>query len=193
MPFKSKSQQRWMFAAEARNEVPKGTAERWAKHTPNIKKLPERKKEATIITTEILSKLGKEQTMRKTASQIADVVLMKIAEIGEHEHLRNILAGGLGGAISPLVGGIAASVTKPEGDPTHQFWGTLGGSALGAAALGGLGGAIAPKSPIPALIGGVLGGGLGGYGAQRYMAGGREAKTKRLIKFLSQNLPENQE
>jgi len=32
-----------MFAAEARGEVPKGMAERWAKHTKNIKKLPARK------------------------------------------------------------------------------------------------------------------------------------------------------
>lgn len=42
MPFKSKAQQKWMFAAEARGEVPKGTAERWAKHTKNIKSLPAR-------------------------------------------------------------------------------------------------------------------------------------------------------
>ncbi len=42
MPFKSKSQQRFLFAAESRNDVPKGTAERWAKETPDIKKLPER-------------------------------------------------------------------------------------------------------------------------------------------------------
>jgi len=44
MPFKSKAQMRWMFAAEERGELPKGTAERWAKHTKNIKDLPERKK-----------------------------------------------------------------------------------------------------------------------------------------------------
>lgn len=30
-----------MFAAEKRHELPKGTAKRWAEHTPNIKKLPE--------------------------------------------------------------------------------------------------------------------------------------------------------
>lgn len=42
MPFKSKAQQRWMFAAEARGELPKGTAREWADHTPNIKDLPER-------------------------------------------------------------------------------------------------------------------------------------------------------
>lgn len=44
MPFKSKAQQRWMFAAESRGEVPKGTAERWANETPSIKSLPEKKK-----------------------------------------------------------------------------------------------------------------------------------------------------
>jgi hypothetical protein len=47
MPFKSKAQQRWMFAAEERGEVPAGTAARWAHHTKNIKKLPEKKKETT--------------------------------------------------------------------------------------------------------------------------------------------------
>lgn len=47
MPFKSKAQQRWMFAAEERGEVPPGTAERWAKETPNLKELPERKDQKT--------------------------------------------------------------------------------------------------------------------------------------------------
>jgi hypothetical protein len=42
MPFRSRSQQRWMFAAESRGEVPEGTAERWAKHTSSIKSLPEK-------------------------------------------------------------------------------------------------------------------------------------------------------
>jgi hypothetical protein len=36
MPFVSKSQQRYMFS-----QMPK-VAERFAKHTPNIKKLPEK-------------------------------------------------------------------------------------------------------------------------------------------------------
>jgi len=41
MPFKSKKQQGWMFAAEARGELPKGTAEEWARHTKDIKHLPD--------------------------------------------------------------------------------------------------------------------------------------------------------
>ena len=44
MPFKSKSQQRFMFAAEARGEVKPGTAEKWAHETPNINKLPQKAK-----------------------------------------------------------------------------------------------------------------------------------------------------
>jgi hypothetical protein len=45
MPFKSQAQRRFMFAAESRGEVPKGTAKRWAHETPKDKKLPERVKE----------------------------------------------------------------------------------------------------------------------------------------------------
>lgn len=44
MPFKSKAQSRLFFAKEARGELPKGTAERFAHETPGgIKGLPERK------------------------------------------------------------------------------------------------------------------------------------------------------
>ena len=42
MPFKSKAQQRYMFAAEERGELPKGNSEQWAKETKNIKKLPKK-------------------------------------------------------------------------------------------------------------------------------------------------------
>lgn len=44
MPFRSKAQQRYMFAAEARGDLPKGTARRFAHETPDIKRLPERKR-----------------------------------------------------------------------------------------------------------------------------------------------------
>lgn len=43
MPFKSKAQQRLMFAKESRGELKKGTAKRWAHETRDIKKLPKRK------------------------------------------------------------------------------------------------------------------------------------------------------
>lgn len=48
MPFKSKSQQRYMFSAEAKGDLPKGTAKRWAHHTKDIKSLPEHVKHATF-------------------------------------------------------------------------------------------------------------------------------------------------
>jgi hypothetical protein len=38
MPFKSKAQVRWMYANKPK------MAEEWSKHTPNIKKLPKKKK-----------------------------------------------------------------------------------------------------------------------------------------------------
>ena len=42
MPYRSKREMRWRFAAEKRGEVPKGSAREWAHHTPNIKALPEK-------------------------------------------------------------------------------------------------------------------------------------------------------
>lgn len=58
MPFKSKAQQRFMFAAESRGELPKGTAERWADHTPNIKKLPEKVRHKKHAFVEGFSKVA---------------------------------------------------------------------------------------------------------------------------------------
>jgi hypothetical protein len=58
-PFKSDAQRRWMFAAEDRGEVPKGTADRWAKHTKNIKKLPERIKKANMDYVKNFYKIAK--------------------------------------------------------------------------------------------------------------------------------------
>ena len=44
MPYKSKSQQRFMYAAEERGDVEEGTASRWAKETRDLKGLPARVK-----------------------------------------------------------------------------------------------------------------------------------------------------
>lgn len=41
MPFKSKSQERFFFAAQKRGDLKPGTAEKWAHETPDIKALPE--------------------------------------------------------------------------------------------------------------------------------------------------------
>ena len=86
MPFKSKSQQRYMFAAEDRGDIPKGTAERWAKHTKNIKKLPEKKKKDSkekaaftrAFVSTFLSKVG--MASNELANSSHDQVLLKLAE-----------------------------------------------------------------------------------------------------------------
>jgi hypothetical protein len=43
MPLKSKAQLRKLYVLESEGKVPKGTAEKWLKHTKNYKALPERK------------------------------------------------------------------------------------------------------------------------------------------------------
>jgi hypothetical protein len=61
MPFKSKAQQRWMYAAEDRGEVSEGTAQDWSDATKKkkggIKALPEKVKQ------------------KKTAEEVADNIL----------------------------------------------------------------------------------------------------------------------
>lgn len=58
MPFKSKAQQKYMFAAEGRGDLPKGTAKRWAHHTKNIKKLPEHKQKRAAAFGVLFGKLA---------------------------------------------------------------------------------------------------------------------------------------
>lgn len=42
MPFKSKAQERKFRELEKQGKLPEGTADRWAKETPSLKKLPDR-------------------------------------------------------------------------------------------------------------------------------------------------------
>lgn len=44
MPFRSKAQRGWMWAAQKRGELPAGTAERWSAETPDDAALPRRVK-----------------------------------------------------------------------------------------------------------------------------------------------------
>lgn len=120
----------------------------------------------------IWGRLRQEKAMKKTASQIADAVLRKSAESSSGEHIRNLMVGGAG-ALSPLVGGIAASASKPEGDDTSQFAGTLGGSLLGQIIGSSIGHGVSKGRLAPTLAGMFAGGGLGSYGAQRLMASRR--------------------
>jgi len=96
-----------MFAAEDSGELPKGTAMRWAHETPNIKKLPEKKKE-------------------KTASLRAPVVddLVKTSGIMEN------VIGRLGTRLAPTL--VPAAVGAYAAGPEHRYSGAIGGAALGA-------------------------------------------------------------
>ncbi len=58
MPYKSKAQQRFMFAAEARGDVEPGTARRWAKETKDIKDLPEKAKSSKKAAYNRLRRTG---------------------------------------------------------------------------------------------------------------------------------------
>ena len=57
MPLKSKAQMKYLFAAQERGEIPKGTAEKFVKETPKSKlaKLPEYKKQ----DEKVMRKYGK--------------------------------------------------------------------------------------------------------------------------------------
>jgi len=44
MPIKSQAQRRWLYWAEKKGKMPKGTAKLWAEHTAKLKGLPERVK-----------------------------------------------------------------------------------------------------------------------------------------------------
>jgi hypothetical protein len=63
-----------MFAAEERGELPKGTAERWAKHTKNIKNLPEKKKNKDS------DKKKKEKKSADVHKRIHDKIAQKLSE-----------------------------------------------------------------------------------------------------------------
>lgn len=67
MPFKSKRQQRFMFAAEARGEVKPGTAHEWAEET-DFKKLPEKvRRRGHTKKAEVVSRWLAEALSRESA------------------------------------------------------------------------------------------------------------------------------
>jgi hypothetical protein len=67
MPFKSKAQQRLFFAKEEGGELPKGTAELWAKHTPDIKSLPEHVKKKAAAKG---ASMGKVKVKRRNVKRV---------------------------------------------------------------------------------------------------------------------------
>lgn len=65
MPFKSKAQQKKMFALEKEGKIKKGTAEKWAKETPNIKALPQKVSKAGIKSIADVKKYAEKKYGKK--------------------------------------------------------------------------------------------------------------------------------
>jgi hypothetical protein len=89
MPFKSKAQQRFMFAAEADGELPKGTAKHWADATKKkkggIKALPEKveTKEGALSSfkeTQSPEKVGSEMFSTNPSQMVA--LIKQAYEVG---------------------------------------------------------------------------------------------------------------
>ncbi len=72
MPFSSKKQQRYMFWAESKGKIPKGTAEEWAHHTKSIKNLPEK-----VGSIKALLDLGLDKFADDLASQTGTETRLK--------------------------------------------------------------------------------------------------------------------
>lgn len=182
MPFRSEAQRKWMFAAQSRGEVPKGTAERWAHHTPKGKKLPEHVKKH-----------------KKTASELLDAVLSTSSVMRDIYNGGNWAPGGveyqgpmklaadpedfapshIGPAAVDSGAFLAMLHALPEGSPRQRLLRALGGAAEGAA-IGGGAGALMDRFNVPKFesrgdllatgAGSIGGGALGMLGAARLMS-----------------------
>lgn len=164
MPFKSKAQRRFMYAAEERGDVPKGTASRWEDATKG-KKLPERVKKSEAPqysfapgSPELLQQMQQQNPqLYGTINTPRPEPPMSHGNFAAHTGL----AGAIGGGIYGL--------------QHHGLKGMLYGAAAGGA-LGGIGGGVYSKSqrnpeamkqageenPLdPSTIGTTLGGLLG--------------------------------
>jgi len=81
-PFKSKAQQRFMFAKERRGELPKGTARRWAHETPSIKSLPEKKAMLIEKIARTPSTINQKMSLNKQRDREARINLLGIPAAG---------------------------------------------------------------------------------------------------------------
>lgn len=76
MPFKSEAQRRKMYSLEAQGKLPKGTAERWQKHTGD-KKLPERVEKKASFYLKVAQDLGRLHALKQASvvDSMSDFVL----------------------------------------------------------------------------------------------------------------------
>jgi len=111
MPAKSKAQLRKLFALEAEGKVPEGTGRRWARHTPDIKKLPEHVRKKQAFVASFLLRCAKSGLT--TPEQIA-VEAEKYAACLEKAAEESSLGSSLLGHVAGLGSlGLAAGVAAP--------------------------------------------------------------------------------
>lgn len=141
MPFKSKAQQRFMFAQHPE------MAKRWAEHTPNIKDLPEKvdsdEKKAFVTAAE----LGSQTVLREKAAALDPAAANALGLGGA-----GALAGGGLGALSGLISPGHYDAPDEQGILRRKQRGRLSGMFRQ-----GLEGALA---------GGLVGGAVGGFGTE---------------------------
>jgi len=94
MPFKSKAQMRLFFAKERRGELPRGTARRWAHHTPNTKKLPEKVASAFMFGffDEIEKVARRKEEDREDPSGTVGLLLKFMRRVGKKSDPETIMA-----------------------------------------------------------------------------------------------------
>lgn len=187
MPFKSKKQMRWMFAAEERGEVPKGTARRWARETPNIKNLPEKKKEEKKAEYRKFA-CQLQQQIKEAGGRVNPNLIVRLLERAAAQQARRSLwwkiPAGIGLVGAGAYGGYALLGSDSEnarlqqeieklkqqvasaGSPATPSLGlisALGGGAVGAGlgALYGLSSEEEKVDPVHVLTGGLTGLGAG--------------------------------
>lgn len=172
MPFKSKAQQRWMYAKHPE------MAHRWAEHTPDMSKLPEKKKaeiekkgyEDVLKMAGVMESPARSKLMELLAQVKKDIPGAKIPA-AFHEGMDPEVAhralglvgtghGGAmgwkwGGRVGALAGGLSAATS--DNPDEKSLWGitkgTLGGASLGGIGggmLGGMAGGPAYKALYPA-------------------------------------------
>ena len=129
MPFKSKAQQRFMFAAEDRGEVPEGTAKRWADHTPDLKKLPEKKGNSQKLAVLFAEKILTEKISTDGRGNVSDSALRTSTRPHENSALFNKVRSTTARSLPE---------TKPVSDGTEGFEGVTKISAPYARQLFGL-------------------------------------------------------
>lgn len=150
MPFKSKAQMRWMFANENKGEVPKGTAEEWAKKTKNIKNLPEKVEK---------DKMEKESELRR---EIARGYFEKKSFIGIGTGIGGLLGAlmankghGWEGAGLGALKGLGTDLGAQAGSYLTSVPGAIGGGVLGGVPGALIGGTL---TGLPGLaVGGFMG------------------------------------